>query len=144
MKFACSVVVVMLLAFTGVSYAGSAGVAEVPQQVFVGAGNVVSAAVAPVSGVFNPAGGCAYAPYEVKVQYTPIQPQAGECTYCTVLPYGCPDGAPYVAGGVCGSSCSFCGDFIDKVGCAIGEVLSLPFNVINCFICKPQVCSACN
>jgi hypothetical protein len=41
---------------------------------------------------------CAVAPYEVKVSYTPIQPQPGECTYCTCLPYGCPDGAPCVSG----------------------------------------------
>lgn len=51
---------------------------------------------------------CAMAPYEVKVSYTPIQPQPGECTYCTCLPYGCPDGAPCVTPcgpGACGAPC---------------------------------------
>lgn len=47
------------------------------------------------------------APYEVSVQYTPIQPQAGECTYCTCLPYGCPDGSPIVTS-ICGSDCGGC------------------------------------
>lgn len=35
-----------------------------------------------------------YAPYEVKVQYTPINPQPYEYSYCTTLPYGCPSGEP--------------------------------------------------
>jgi hypothetical protein len=54
---------------------------------------------------------CAVAPYEVRVSYTPIQPQPGECTYCTCLPYGCPDGAPVVNG--CPPGGAGCG-----VGCA--------------------------
>jgi hypothetical protein len=55
---------------------------------------------------------CAVAPYEVKVSYTPIQPQPGECTYCTCLPYGCPDGAPCVTG------CPPCAAPSCGVGCA--------------------------
>lgn len=161
--FSCVVMVMLLL--TGTCYAGDAGIAEVPQRVVVGAGNVVSSAVAPVvsagnSNTFNPCGGCAYAPYEVKVTYTPIQPQPGECTYCAVLPYGCPDGSPYVEG-ICGnpSSCNpccynCCPGFIDSCGCAIGVVLSAPFTVIgdvfNCFSCNkcpgvaPPACPSCN
>lgn len=43
----------------------------------------------------NPSVSCLpYAPYEVKVQYTPINPQPYEYSYCTTLPYGCPSGEP--------------------------------------------------
>jgi hypothetical protein len=54
---------------------------------------------------------CAVAPYEVHVSYTPIQPQPGECTYCTCLPYGCPDGAPVCppCGPGPGPGCGPCG-----------------------------------
>jgi hypothetical protein len=72
---------------------------------------------------------CACAPYEVKVSYTPIQPQPGECTYCTCLPYGCPDGAPIAAcppGGGCGilGGCAPCG--LDLCG-----VLSVPCCIVG-------------
>jgi hypothetical protein len=81
---------------------------------------------------------CAVAPYEVKVSYTPIQPQPGECTYCTCLPYGCPDGAPVITpcgpapcGAPCGAAapcgpmmggCSPCAFITPVVSGALGMV----------------------
>lgn len=88
---------------------------------------------------------CACAPYEVKVSYTPIQPQPGECTYCTCLPYGCPDGAPGVGacppGGMGGGVLGFgggcgCGGF-DVCGilaipvCIVGGVLDAACNLVG-------------
>lgn len=87
---------------------------------------------------------CAVAPYEVKVTYTPIEPQPGECTYCTCLPYGCPDGAPCVSGcPPCGPGCGV------GVGCAapaacgpcginLCGILSTP-----CCVVGPVVSGAC-
>ena len=95
---------------------------------------------------------CAVAPYEVKVSYTPIQPQPGECTYCTCLPYGCPDGAPIAScppgncgllglggiGGACGGGCGLdlCG-VLSLPCCIVGGVLdgacSLVGGVLGCF-----------
>ncbi|MCL4735925.1 MAG: hypothetical protein KJ050_13410 [Candidatus Omnitrophica bacterium] len=109
---------------------------------------------------------CAVAPYEVKVSYTPIQPQPGECTYCTCLPYGCPDGAPIcppcgpMAGGCapCGSPCgmaapcgSGCGILAAPCGCVVpiisgacglvGGVLDcacgIVSGVLGCLGCAP-------
>jgi len=94
---------------------------------------------------------CAVAPYEVKVSYTPIQPQPGECTYCTCLPYGCPDGAPmancppggggFLGGMMGGGACAPCG--LDLCGilqvpcCIVGGVLdgacSLVGGILGCF-----------
>jgi len=85
------------------------------------------------------------APYLVTVQYDPIQPQPGECTYCTCLPYGCPDGAPLAScppggGGGCGGSC--CGGgglglgglFGGGGGCGLdlGGLLCAPGSIICC------------
>ena len=74
---------------------------------------------------------CAVAPYEVKVSYTPIQPQSGECTYCVCLPYGCPDGAPITGGcpvglGPCGGFGSIpnLGGGLTAVGNLVGTVFS--------------------
>jgi len=95
---------------------------------------------------------CACAPYEVRVSYTPIQPQPGECTYCTCLPYGCPDGAPMAGacppgyggggllglGGGYGGGCGFdmCG-ILSLPCCIVGGVLdgacSLVGGVLGCF-----------
>jgi hypothetical protein len=88
----------------------------------------------------------------VKVSYTPIQPQPGECTYCTCLPYGCPDGAPIAAcppGGGCGilggGACGFdlCG-ILSVPCCIVGGVLdgacSLVGGVLGCF---GGICGGC-
>ena len=74
---------------------------------------------------------CAVAPYEVKVSYTPIQPQPGECTYCTCLPYGCPDGAPCIT--PCAPSCAPCGP-----ACAPAAPSCAPCGVNVCgLVCAP-------
>ena len=100
---------------------------------------------------------CAVAPYEVKVSYTPIQPQPGECTYCTCLPYGCPDGAPVTGacppGGGCGllggGACGLdvCGILAVPVG-IVGGVLDCACNlvggILGCFGgCGTAGCSSC-
>jgi hypothetical protein len=90
---------------------------------------------------------CAVAPYEVHVSYTPIQPQPGECTYCTCLPYGCPDWAPVCppcgpAAGPCGAGscgapcaapCAPCAPCVNLAG-----LLQLP-----CCVATPIVTGAC-
>lgn len=101
---------------------------------------------------------CAVAPYEVKVSYTTIQPQPGECTYCTCLPYGCPDGAPVVGGccppgggvlGMGGAGCcglDVCGILAVPVG-IVGGVLdcacSLVGGILGCFGNLGCGCSSC-
>jgi len=86
------------------------------------------------------------APYLVTVSYEPIQPQPGECTYCTCLPYGCPDGAPCAScppgggGGACGGGgcCGMGGLLGCDSGCGCGDcglfglggILSIPGNIL--------------
>ncbi len=116
-------------------------------------GNVAESAVevvtAPVTRIFNTRpseSACAMAPYEVHVEYTPIQPQPWECTYCTCLPYGCPDGAPIVGVETGCNSCgvsttgeaSLCGGVFSTIGCLIGTVVCEPFifadKILGCII----------
>ncbi len=117
----------------------------------------------------NPCGSnvacCACAPYEVKVSYTPIQPQPGECTYCTCLPYGCPDGAPCVTGcppcaapapcaapcapcepcglNLCGCLCSPCACIAPCISGACGMVGGILDCACNCVSGLLSCCGCC-
>ncbi|MCA9414993.1 MAG: hypothetical protein KC917_01940 [Candidatus Omnitrophica bacterium] len=73
---------------------------------------------------------CACAPYEVKVSYTPIQPQPGECTYCTCLPYGCPDGAPMAGACPPGGACGI-GGIGGGCGLNVCGILAMPVNLVG-------------
>lgn len=114
---------------------------------------------------------CAVAPYEVKVTYTPIEPQPGECTYCTCLPYGCPDGAPVCppcgpvgcgpcgtavgagcgapcGGGICGLACNPCCFVTPIVSGALGMVggvldcaCGMVAGVLSCLGCCTPCCA---
>jgi len=115
--------------------------------------------------IFGGNGCCAaVAPYEVKVSYTPIQPQPGECTYCTVLPYGCPDGAPItngcppgnsgllgLGGGACGlnlgclNPCGIVSGAVGVVGNVLNGACSLVGGVLGCLgnVGGAAGCSSC-
>lgn len=78
---------------------------------------------------------CANAPYQVTVEYEPIQPIGGSYTYCTCLPYGCPDGAPIVNGACGAASCGTygsCGVICDpclNCGNIVGDLFSATLNL---------------
>lgn len=82
---------------------------------------------------------CAVAPYEVSVTYTPLQPQPAEYTYCTCLPYGCPDGSPIVPQVCGGVECQTC-DASTSANAPCGScggaqgVLSNVFGVGSCVV----------
>lgn len=117
-KRVLGLLVVVALFCSSVAVAGEPGIPESSQRVMLKAAPQEPPVYQPApvykpSAVWAPQAcpppvtNCAaYAPYEVSVQYTPLQPQPGECTYCTVLPYGCPDGSPMIGG--C-NSCGSCG-----------------------------------
>ena len=87
---------------------------------------------------------CSSAPYQVTVEYEPIEPVGGSYTYCTCLPYGCPDGAPVVNGygayGACGSApCGVvcapsvnCGNI---VGNLVSATLNLSGGIVSNAMC---------
>lgn len=95
------------------------------------------------------AGACTYGPYQVRVEYTPIEPQPFTQEFCTCLPYGCPNGLPVVPScgvpgilpcePVCASCCPapaavpVCPS-TGSVGIftsVVKEAVALPFNIIG-------------
>jgi hypothetical protein len=73
------------------------------------------------------------APYNVEVTYTPIEPQPLTCTYCTTLPYGCPDGKPVVAG--CAAPCGTCAApaaCAPACGLNLGGLCAMPCQILGC------------
>lgn len=86
---------------------------------------------------------CAYGPYQVRVEYTPIEPQPFTQEFCSCLPYGCPDGLPVVTScGVpgilpCTPTCVEQAPVSTSTGsvgiftAVVKEAVALPLNIIG-------------
>lgn len=159
------ILAVLLFSMCSLAYAGDAGVSEQPQKVYVDSPQV-AAPVAPIAvksvpqtrvsapaplaiqeaaptkvNPWAPGPACAYAPYEVRVEYTPIEPQPGVATYCTCLPYGCPDGSPIVNScGPCGSCgcnaglCNPCGNIFTSSQGVVTGVFDAAGKLVGWFV----------